>query len=525
MSKRSNRIVALFCVAALLTGLCGVSALAQEKVTLTMWAALNPKSAVSVTSNAEILAIQETEKATGIHIEWTEPPVGEETSQFNLMIASGDLPDMIAWNWWNYPGGPEKAISDGILIDLTPYMDSAPALKAIYDQYPELLKQCTTDEGHTYFFPRINGDALDPDYHAQSFWVGPIYRADILEELGEEEPRTLDDWYRVLTKVKETYPDMIPLCAAGDASANTSLYTWASIFGVRPNLYMDGDKVNFGLLSDNFKQYVETMVQWYAEGLIDPDYLANAAGDLKTKVTSGQVFAFIGAQGGNYVSYAQVMEQGLPQARLAIAPWPTGPDGKAYTSQSGVINAVNGGFGIGITTACENVEAALKYLDYGYTKEGIMLNNFGVEGVTYQFAEDGSIQWTEEIAAEIEEDSVDNVIGRYLVTGITNWASLCDARTFALMRTYPGQYEAGEIWGQASDALDLPPLTPTAEESSEAATVMNNVTTFRDEMIGNIIMGAMNFADYDTVVSQAKDMGIERVVEIYNAALERYNAR
>lgn len=54
---------------------------------------------------------------------------------------------------------------------------------------------------------------------------------------------------------------------------------------------------------------------------------------------------------------------------------------------------------------------------------------------------------------------------------------------------------------------------------------MNNVTTFRDEMIGNIIMGAMDLADYDTVVSQAKDMGIERVVSIYNEALTRYNAR
>ena len=53
-----------------------------------------------------------------------------------------------------------------------------------------------------------------------------------------------------------------------------------------------------------------------------------------------------------------------------------------------------------------------------------------------------------------------------------------------------------------------------------------NFGKFRPFMvIGNIIMGAMDLADYDTVVSQAKDMGIERVVSIYNEALTRYNAR
>ncbi len=93
------------------------------------------------------------------------------------------------------------------------------------------------------------------------------------------------------------------------------------------------------------------------------------------------------------------------------------------------------------------------------------------------------------------------------------------------MRTYPGQYEAGEIWGQASSELDMPPLTPTDKESSEVATIMNNVTTYRDEMIGNIIMGRVDLSTYDGVVEEAKKMRIEEVVAVYNTALERYNAR
>lgn len=190
-----------------------------------------------------------------------------------------------------------------------------------------------------------------------------------------------------------------------------------------------------------------------------------------------------------------------------------------------MINTVNGGFGIGITTACKNIEAALKYLDYGYSEEGIMLNNFGLENETYVIDADGNIQWTEAIQAEIDASSLDDVMGRYLVCGITTWASMCDVRTFKLMRTYPGQYEAGEIWGQASDALDMPPLTPTTDESGIVAPILNNVQTYRDEVVGNIIQGLVGMEEYDAMVDQAKQMGIEQVVEIYNAALLRYQER
>ena len=40
-------------------------------------------------------AYQETEKKTGIHIEFQHPAVGQEKNQFNLLMSSGDYPDVI----------------------------------------------------------------------------------------------------------------------------------------------------------------------------------------------------------------------------------------------------------------------------------------------------------------------------------------------------------------------------------------------------------------------------------------------
>ena len=37
--------------------------------------------------------------------------------QFNLMIVSGDLPDMSSYGWMNVTGSIQKYVNDGIIID------------------------------------------------------------------------------------------------------------------------------------------------------------------------------------------------------------------------------------------------------------------------------------------------------------------------------------------------------------------------------------------------------------------------
>ena len=51
---------------------------------------------------------------------------------------------------------------------------------------------------------------------------------------------------------------------------------------------------------------------------------------------------------------------------------------------------------ISITTACQSVEAALGWINYWFTDEGIMLYNYGVEGDTYVM-ENGTPQYTEKV--------------------------------------------------------------------------------------------------------------------------------
>ena len=66
---------------------------------------------------------------------------------------------MIYWNWVkDYPGGPEKAVSDGVLIKINDLVAKyAPNLTQRYREHPEWEKAVKTDSGTMYCFPFIRG--------------------------------------------------------------------------------------------------------------------------------------------------------------------------------------------------------------------------------------------------------------------------------------------------------------------------------------------------------------------------------
>ena len=256
---------------------------------------------------------------------------------------------MIFYDWVNaYPGGPEKAIADGVILPLNDYMDYAPNLQKWFDEIPELKKQCTTDSGLIYMFPSAKEICMYEETMSKNIWMGPIYRADWAEALGIEEPRTLDEVHEMLLAFKEEYPDCIPFTSRGLSGGSSGLFYIASSYGCLADFYVDGDQVNYGLLTPAFKDYVETMVEWYAEGLIDPDFMAVSKDGLKAKVTNGQAGMFYGTGSGNWKSFAKIMASTVPEADLEIMHFPTGPEGEAYTAQWD-INLIAPGTGAAIT--------------------------------------------------------------------------------------------------------------------------------------------------------------------------------
>ena len=66
---------------------------------------------------------------------------------------------------------------------------------------------------------------------------------------------------------------------------------------------------------------------------------------------------------------------------------------------------------------------------------------------------------------------------------------------------------------------------PLFAASAKTASIMSEVNTYRDEMVVRFITGQEPLSNFGDFQARLKQMGIERAIEIQQAALARYNAR
>ena len=185
----------------------------DEKITLTYWLDLGSTGASVMSSMDENMVMQKLQEITGIDLEFLHPAVGQANEQFNLLIASRDLPDIMEYGWNRYAGGVQKAVDDGHIIVLNDLLEAnAPNYTAFFQESPDLAKQIATDDGMICVFAAYSIS----EYNCQS---GYMVRQDWLDELGLPMPKTIADWESTLLTLMDA-KDLV----SGFASQTGNVY-------------------------------------------------------------------------------------------------------------------------------------------------------------------------------------------------------------------------------------------------------------------------------------------------------------
>ncbi|WP_079912774.1 ABC transporter substrate-binding protein [Paenibacillus sp. 32352] len=489
---------------------------------LTYWVANHPAAAAQMKTYADMEMYKELEKVTGVKVEFQHPPLdtAQAKEQFNLMIASNQLPDVIEYGWNDYPGGPEKAIQDNKIIKLNDLIDKyAPNLKKLLADHPDWKKQITTDNGSLYAFPFLRGD------DKVRVFFGPAIRQDWLDKVGMKMPTTIDEWYTVLKAFKEKDPngngkaDEIPIYLDKDLFNTDAPFLGA--WGINNSFYQDNGKVKFGPIQPEFKDFLITMNKWYKEGLLDKDFAAPNAKLLDNKMTTNLLGATAAFNGGGIGKYAGLMKDKDPSFNLAAAPYPVLKAGeKAIWGQKDF--AFNG-IGAAITTSDKNPIETVKWLDYAYGEKGELLFNYGIDGQSYTM-QNGKAVLKPELLNPTNGISSQQAIAKY--TRATWSAPFVLNDNFQLQYlALPQQKDALSIWSKATAERKMPIVTPTQDESSKFASIMTDINTYKDEMLLKFIMGVEPITNFDQYVKKIQSMGIDDATKIQQTALERFNKR
>ncbi|MBN2877060.1 MAG: extracellular solute-binding protein, partial [Bacilli bacterium] len=449
----------------------------MESKEFTYWMAFPDSITTLVTNFGETPLAKELQERTGVAVEYIHPTIGQVKEQFNLMVTSGDLPDIIEYNVLrDYPGGPEKAIQDGIIIDLTEYIPKyAPNMMKYYEENPEALKQAKTDTGKLYSFPFVRGDEF------LKVFFGPVVNQQWLKDLNLEYPETMDDWYNMLTLFKTEKGATAPLTYEPSMINNDLGSPFIGAFGIAEDFYLDANgKIQYGSIQPEYKEFLTTFNQWYEEGLIDADIETMNREQVAAKLTTGESGASMGYMASRLGTWLDAVEGNSEIDFIGVKyPVLNRGDIPMFTQKDRVINGSPGD--AYISTSCEDIEGALRYLDYGYTLEGSMLYNFGIEGTTYTM--EGDYPTYTDLLMSNPEMTRAEVFGLYVRSSYNG--------PFVQRKEYIEQYgfkydqqrTAMENWLVSDvDKYRMPNVTPSPEESQEIATIMNEINTYRDEM-------------------------------------------
>ena len=483
----------------------------DEVQTYTIWLGTAPDLSDVVKNMEEFVIFRELEKVTNVTWDATMVSFMAESEQFQLMVAGGDYTDVVCKAVDNYNGTVDQAIEEEFLIDLAPYIDeNMPNLLSWFQEYPELRKQITSDAGAIGAFPKIYAAPSDIS-------SGGMIRADWLADLGLEEPKTFDDLYNILNTFRTEKGAAAPLVIAMPTGVQSELI---SGYNIAAGFYQVDGEVRYGGIQPEFKEYLTMMNKWYSEGLVDELFLTNQYESLvdMSPVLNGTCGVWYGTA-AQAISY-MISSAADPNMRITGVTGVTKDGSMAHVGESG---SMFDSHLWSVTTVCQDPDVICRYIDYVYSEEGILLANYGVEGETFEYDENGTPRLTD-LVLNNPDYSYGAAMNIFVCDRMTPAPFVIDEERVRA-NYIQDQIDAINVWNNSNDGLYNMPkagVNMTVEESAEYYSLYADIETYMDENIVKFIVGDKSLDEFDAYVEALIGMGIEDCVAIEQAAYDRY---
>jgi len=329
----------------------------------------------------------ELESRLGITLRVTNPPLEAYLEKINIQIASRDMPDMFICPWQN---DWRQFADEGAIIPLDRYLPEFVNLAEI----PKADWDKVTYKGKVYAVP-VGG--------FRNF-AGLFIRKDWLDKLGLPIPKTTDEMYRTLKAFTENDPDgngrRDTYGLTGRATGVDGMcFQW--LFGAHGSMFSSMRSIyalagnGTGVANMNLSSANAEALKWlnrlHVEGILDPEWVANTADRIFTKITQGRIGCIQTAWNLPYILDTRYKLKDVdPEAHwIEIVP-PTGPGGaRSLGKEQGLVSVIM------VSSSCKDPRIPLRFLDYTASDEGRKLVNYGVEKKHYNYV-NGELVFTEE---------------------------------------------------------------------------------------------------------------------------------
>jgi putative aldouronate transport system substrate-binding protein len=308
------------------------------------------------------------------NVQFVAVPRWEAVQKFNTLFASGSAPDLIFDFDTNYRN---ELYSQKQLLPIDDLIEEhSVEYKALLERFPVLRKQGTKPDGKLYEFGRVSG--LQTNHIL-------FIRADWLEKLGLEAPKTVEELYEVARAFTQDDPD-------GNNADDTYGYSLSNItrqiteamFESVMWVIEDGKWVRDW---DRAQAAYEFMKRLYDDGFVDKDFLADKNGEKAMQDFITGKLGIFGANGGASTYGLQLLDS-LKKNDANAKMIPIELPASSYGQFSPVMgNPVQ--MTAVINAAAKDPVAVVDYIDF-LVKDATQLTlNYGMEGEHWEKGANG----------------------------------------------------------------------------------------------------------------------------------------
>ncbi len=517
------------------TSKAGEFPITSEKVTFDVW--IEGGSDTDWSNNGWL---KETEEITNIAINVIPSSSADALNKRNLLLASGDYPDMFLTDWtaiFSQADVMQFGVKEEILVPITPYLEEyGKEINYIFDYNPIFKLTSTAPNGEIYGVARFS-----ECYHCSAY-PKMYMRQDWLDKLNLQMPTTTEELREVLKAFVTGDPngngeaDEIGL--TGATTWNTMLeyclLGW-SFQNIKPDFWLyltDAGEVDFAARTEAYREGLRYIKSLYDEGLIDP--AAFSQKDDQMAQTVRQDPKIVGAYVCDHVAMGVSNTDYDEYKTYQIVKPVEGPSGMRAQPQNANEGEVQGFHGV-ITDVCEYPEAAFRWLDYQLSEESMVKKGWGKEGVGWEVAPEGTkdlfgnpAKWvrlpTDETAnpeAYAENKAYMFDIGPQADLAARRLAQLPAVDDIYLTENYEQRItlDTNQVV-EFINPVRLPSTLFVAEQDSdEFNEIKTNLKDFVRKTCVQFIIGERDIENgWDAYLDELNNFKVDRYVEIYSAA-------
>lgn len=486
----------------------------DKQVTLNI---VSPKAALAP-DYSEMVIFDRLQKATNVKIKWNNIPGDGYQEKKNLMLASGDLPDAFYASGFSDHDLIQYG-QNGTIIPLEDLIDKyAPNLKKLFEQRPDLKKVVTAPDGHIYSLPRA--EEMDLVGMPNIMFINKVW----LDKLGLAMPTTLEEYHDVLKAFKEKDPngngkqDEIGLTFwyngwCGNEGDLIGLFGLPdSPFEADHRVVRDG-KVIYAAVQPEFKEAINYYNGWVKEGLIDPEVVTQKTEQLfaKGKTEDPTLGSFIWWENTEVVGTDRVKD-------YVVLPPLKGKDGKIVIGRSNYSEYGRDAFVI--TSANKNPELTMRWVDELYEPKMSAQINWGPIGEIYEEDANGMLV-NKELPAGVAMGELRQKVapGGPFVVLKDHFGSVVDMEPRAKERLAI----LDEYYRPHMVQENYPSIFFSPEELEIINTIEPEIKTFVKQKEAQWLIEGGIEKEWDAYVKQLNDMGLEKLMDVYQKGLDRYN--